>query len=206
MMKAKEHMEARGTGDPADDELMTRFKRGDAAAMEELADRHGGRLYGYLLRLTRDPDRASDAYQEVFYKVIKAAARYREGSNFSAWLFTIARNVVIDEARKDKHRHAQGLDDPVGEDGSPRVETVPGDGPDPEGVASASEMAAVIEEALAGLSREQREVFLLRESADMPFKEISKITGAPVNTVKTRMHYALNHIRKALKKADMLDG
>jgi len=174
-------------GDPGDDELMARFVGGDAGAMEELVSRHGARLFGYLVR-TAGRHRAEDLYQEVFLKVIRGAKSYRPGTNFTAWLFTIARNAATDEARKESLRRTESLDAPAnpGPGAAPRLDMQPSNGPDPEQKLTAVETSDAVERALVSMNPEQREVFLLRERSGMKFKEIAKLTGAPLNTVKTR--------------------
>ncbi len=194
-------------GGCSDHELMARFQKGDAGAMEELVKRHGPRLFGFLVRMTGSAHAAEDAYQEVFLKVIKNAKKYRPGAGFSSWLFTIARNAVIDQARKRALREAASLDAPANPDSAEaRIDMQASPGPDPEEDMRARQMTEVIEKAVAGLADEQREVFLLRERAGLSIKEVAKITRAPVNTVKTRMYYALGHIKDALKEAGMMDG
>ncbi|MFO8056933.1 MAG: RNA polymerase sigma factor [bacterium] len=183
--------------DSSDEELMDRFKDGSEAAFEELISRYGKQLYGFLCRQSGNADRADEAYQEVFVKVVRSAKRYKSRDRFAAWLFTIARNVCIDMARRDKHRQTEPLDDPS-EEGRSYIETVAHDDPDPEENTRAAELAALLEDSLSSLSEEQREVFLLRERAGLSFKEIAEMTGAPLNTVKTRMHYAVNNLKKSL--------
>jgi RNA polymerase sigma-70 factor (ECF subfamily) len=206
-MKGESQKENNGNG-PADEELMMRFKGGDADAMNEIIARHGGALFGFLVRQTGSQHKAEDAYQDVFLKVVKAASRYKPSAKFTSWLYTIARNVVIDMARRDKYRETESLDEPVFEDGNTsRVEATAGDNPNPEEEMRGTEIKEILEKAIKELPGEQREVFLLREKSGMPFKEIAKITGAPLNTVKTRMHYALNSLRKALQsKGYMAEG
>jgi RNA polymerase sigma-70 factor (ECF subfamily) len=196
---ANREVDAEKGGGPADEELMMRFKGGDSDAMNEIIARHGSALFGFLVRHTGSHDKAEDAYQDVFLKVVRGAKTYKPSAKFTSWLYTIARNVVIDTARRDKYRETESLDEPAYEDGSAsRVETTAGANPNPEEVMRGTEMQETLEKAITGLPDEQREVFLLREKSGLPFKEIAKITGAPLNTVKTRMHYALNSLRKAL--------
>jgi RNA polymerase sigma-70 factor (ECF subfamily) len=203
IMKGKTASEPRDrqkpAGSPGDEELMLRYQEGDVEAFNELVSRHGQTLYGFLVRLTGRRDRAEDAYQEVFLRVIRSATRYKPSASFTAWLYTIARNIVIDQARKDQRRAEESLDEPIGhESGITRLDMVADPGANPENQARGLELYEAVEKAIEGLSVEQREVLLLREKAGLSFKQIAKTTGAPLNTVKTRMHYALGHIRKAL--------
>lgn len=184
---------------------MARYVKGDADAMTEIVNRHGNRLFGYLVRLTGSREKAEDAYQEVFIRVIRSASKYKPSARFTAWLYTIARNITIDMARRDKHRVTESLDAPAYQEGeTSRVETMANDGADPEQNLMVSEMKEALETAIGQLAPEQKEVLLLRERAGLSFKEIASITGAPLNTVKTRMHYALGHLRKNLDRAALL--
>jgi RNA polymerase sigma-70 factor (ECF subfamily) len=184
---------------PTDEELMLAYQRGDASALEELIHRHGRPLFGFLLRLTGNRAKAEDAYQEVFLRVIRFAGSYQSSARFAAWLYTIARNLCIDQVRRDRFRAVESLDDPISEESeTTRMETIKSDGPNPEENLRGQELAEALETALSGLPPEQKEVFLLRERAGLSFKEIAEMTKAPLNTVKTRMHYALNSLRKCL--------
>ena len=190
---------------PTDEELMARCGRGDSEGLAELIRRHGRPLYGYLLRLTRSRERAEDAYQEVFIRVLRSAKSYDPRDRFGAWLYTVARHLVIDQARSTRRRREDRLEDPAGEEGLSPIEREADPGPDPEAELRGRELEAALEAALAGLAPEQREVFLLRERSGLSFAEIAKLTRAPLNTVKTRMHYALGHLRKALARQGFLD-
>jgi RNA polymerase sigma-70 factor, ECF subfamily len=184
---------------PSDEDLMKRYQHGDAGAMNALIDRHDRQLFGFLYRSLGSRERAEDAYQEVFLKVVRSAEGYRPTARFAAWLYTIARHVVIDMARRDKYRETESLDQEVYEDGGvARVEMEPGHEPDPEAELTGYELQDSLERAISSLPAEQREVFLLRERSGLSFKEIAELTAAPLNTVKTRMHYALNRLRKVL--------
>lgn len=174
--------------------------------MNELVARHGRQLYGFLYRSLGHREKAEDAYQEVFLKVIRSASSYEPNAPFTAWLYTIARNVVIDQARRDRFRTTESLDEPAYEDaGVSRLELEPGDEPDPEARLRETELAEALERSIRALPPEQREVFLFRERTGLSFKEIAEITQVPVNTVKTRMHYALNKLRKDLIEKGLME-
>jgi RNA polymerase sigma-70 factor, ECF subfamily len=202
MMRVKKDMVEReeiGLSAPTDEDLMLRYRDGDAEAMNELVHRHDRQLFGFLWRSLSSREKAEDAYQEVFIKVVRSAPRYEPSARFAAWLYTIARNVVIDMARRDKLRVTESLDAEVFEDGgATRLDMVPSDEADPEAELGGMQLAELLEQAISDLPAEQREVFLLREKSGLSFKEIAKLTRAPLNTVKTRMHYALNRLRKTL--------
>jgi RNA polymerase sigma-70 factor (ECF subfamily) len=190
----------------ADEELMRRFQEGDRLAFEVLLRRHRAGVFRFVHRFVGDRHRAEDLCQETWLEVIRSARRYRPEARFVPWLFTIARNECRDGARREALRKTASLDRPAGEDGRAIGESIAdGVSPSPERAAHASRMGPVLERAIAALPVEQREVFLLREGAGVPFAEIAAIAGVPVPTVKSRMRYALGGLRRALDAAG-LDG
>lgn len=186
----------------ADEALMLRYQRGDRSAFAELVRRHQKALYNFVLRQTRSAPAAEDIAQEAFLRVVQRAAEFKHEARFTTWLFTIARNLSVDHARKMKLRRHPSLDGPAGdaEGARPMLEVVPdtrGEG-EVDRAAEWSSMRRSIVSAVDSLPEEQREVFLLREVANLPFKEIAEVTGAAENTVKSRMRYALERLRITL--------
>jgi RNA polymerase sigma-70 factor (ECF subfamily) len=120
-------------------------------------------------------------------------------------MYTIARNLCADAARRERVRGAESLDEQAagkdGEEGRPLVDEVPGDGAAPDRGAESLRLRPVLLRALAALPPEQREVFVLREQAGLPFREIAEMLGVNENTVKSRMRYALEGLRRLLAEA-----
>ena len=188
----------------SDEELLADFQAGDARAFERLLRRHRGPLFTFLLRMLGDRQRAEDLTQEAFLRLVRAAASWQPRAKFQTWLYTVARNLCVDQSRRDRFRRADSLDaqTPGSDgDGPPLVEAIASDGPLPDRAAESARLRPVLERALSGLPPEQREVFLLREQSGMPFKEISELLGINENTVKSRMRYALEGLRKLLTAA-----
>jgi RNA polymerase sigma-70 factor (ECF subfamily) len=188
--------------DDSDEALMLRYRDGDVRAFEVLVKRHRKPLYNFILRFVRDAAQTEDVLQETFLRVIKGAEAYERQAKFTTWLYTIARNLCVDASRRGKHRKAQSLDAPANgeEDGSPLIDLVADgkDGVDRQAIGR--ELQARIKQAIEALPEEQREIFLLREMADLQFNEIAKVVGCPENTVKSRMRYALEKLREALEE------
>lgn len=190
--------------DATDEMLMVRYQRGDREAFAELVRRYRTPIYNFIIRQLRRPGIPEDLTQDVFLRVVQNAADFKHEARFSTWLYTIARNLCIDELRKLSHRRHPSLDRPArGDDeGRPLVESIADDHPraSVERTAAASEVGVRIVAAVESLPGEQREVFLLRQLGHLPFKDIAHITGVGENTVKSRMRYALDRLQEALSE------
>lgn len=182
-----------------DSELLTAYARGDVGAFEVLLARHRRPLFNFLLRSVRDHDRAEDLMQEVFLRIIQNAADFQGQSKFTTWMYTIARNLCVDHARKMTHRRHASLDaTPAGQDGAPLSERIPNVAPSTDRSAAAPEMRQRIALAVEALPEEQREVFLMRQLQGLGFAEIASVVGVSENTIKSRMRYALERLQDAL--------
>ena len=180
---------------------MAAYQKGDLAAFGELVARHEKRLWNFLRRFVRDKATAEDLLQEVFLRVVKSAAEWQPSAKVSTWLFTIARNLCTDQARRAEFRQTESLDQAkAGEDGSGlrRIDRIAADSGDAEKEAMGREIASLVDRAVDELPVEQREVFLMREVMDMSFAEIAAQVGASEPTVKSRMRYALERLRSNL--------
>ena len=188
--------------DDSDESLMLRYRDGDVRAFEVLVTRHRKPIYNFILRFVRDAAQAEDVLQETFLRVIKGADAYERQAKFTTWLYTIARNLCVDAARRGKHRNAASLDAPVNnsDDSAALIDLVSDGKAGVDRQAIGKELQARIKQAIEQLPDEQREIFLLREVSDLQFNEIAKIVGCPENTVKSRMRYALEKLREALEE------
>lgn len=185
-----------------DEALMIRFQQGDRAAFASLVRKHKTPLFNFALRQVRARQTAEDVVQEAFVRVVQNAADFKHEARFSTWLYTIARNLCIDHLRKGALRKHPSLDArPSHDDGGPTLGEQTADArANVEREATADELRARIAGAVETLPDDQREVFLMREVANLPFKEIADITGVPENTVKSRMRYALERLQAALSE------
>ncbi len=178
---------------------MTAYQKGDVDAFAELAARHEKRLWNFLRRFVRDKATAEDLLQEVFLRVVRSAHEWQPTAKVSTWLFTIARNLCTDHARRSELRQADSLDQNRGDDSGPRkLDGLAAEGGNAERAVMGREIAGLVDRAVAELPVEQREVFLMREVMEMSFAEIAAQTGASEPTVKSRMRYALQRLREAL--------
>jgi RNA polymerase sigma-70 factor (ECF subfamily) len=184
-----------------DEALMLRFQNGDRSAFASLVRRHQAPLYNFAVRLLRSSPAAEEVVQDAFVRVVVNAGEFKHAARFSTWLYAITRNLCIDQVRRRTLRNHPSLDESKRDDG--------GDGPTlgertADGRANVERAAVSVEirerlvAAVDDLPDEQREVFLLREVSNIPFKEIAEIVGIPENTVKSRMRYALERLQAAL--------
>src|SRR5689334_25272204 len=106
------------TTDAADEDLMVQCQRGEVRAFEVLLSRHRKPVYNFILRFVGDREAAEDLLQESFMRVVKGAEAYKREAKFTTWLYTIARNLCVDQTRSRKQRKHASLDAPIdaGED------------------------------------------------------------------------------------------
>ena len=186
--------------DPPDETLMLRYQQGDRSAFAVLVRRHQSPLFNFALRQVRVPQVAEDVVQETFVRVVQNARDFKHEARFTTWVYTITRNLCIDHLRKRALRKHPSLDESRGEEGE--GPTLGEQTADPrasvEREATGTELKERIARAVDKLPDDQREVFLMREVVNLPFKEIAEITNVPENTVKSRMRYALERLQEAL--------
>jgi RNA polymerase sigma-70 factor (ECF subfamily) len=190
-----------------DEALMAAYRDGNVQAFSELVARHERALWNFVRRFVGDGASAEDLLQEVFLRVVRSADQWQPTAKFSTWIYTIARNLCTDHARRMTLRRTASLDGPARADdgqsdgsGPRRIDGLAGGDRGGEVALQNREMGVRLERALAGLPLEQREVFLMRELQDMPFAVIAEAVGASLPTVKSRMRYALERLRGALEE------
>ena len=185
--------------DVDDNELLQAYKNGDVEALGKLVEHYRRPLYGFILRMQKNPTEADEIFQEVWLRAVRNLDRY-EQKRFLSWLFRIAHNLIIDRARKRKPDYS--LDDP-GDANLPLGERIAADQRGPTTNTFAIDLGARIREAVEVLPPDQREVFLLRTENHLPFKEIATIQEVSINTALARMQYALAKLR--IELADTYD-
>jgi RNA polymerase sigma factor (sigma-70 family) len=185
-------------GAESDEALVGRYARGDAAAFELLYRRHEMRIWRYLERNVGNRAIADELMQEVWFAVAREAARYAPTARFTTWLFTIARNRMIDAVRiRRRHLSLES----VGYDAAPVVQqlsTEPDAGPLEAVVVR--DQATALACALGQLPREQRDAFLLQIEGDLTVEEVATITGSSFETTKSRLRYARSRLRELLSE------
>ena len=186
--------------DESDEDLMVRYQGGEVRAFEILLGRHRKPVFNFILRYVGDKETAEDLLQETFMRVIKGAEAYKRQAKFTTWLYTIARNLCVDQTRRRKHRKHASLDAPMSsdEDSGTLLDVVSGNEMASDRKTVNKQLEQRMNQAIQSLVEEQREVFMMREFLDMPFKQIADVVGVPENTVKSRMRYALEKLRLEL--------
>jgi RNA polymerase sigma-70 factor, ECF subfamily len=178
----------RREGGPTDGDLISRVARRDANAFELLYRRYARPVFGLALRRLGDRMRAEDAVQETFAAVWRSARTYRPERGAGApWLYTVARNAIVDRSRS---RHEPPAEVP---------ETAAAE-PGPAERAEASYIAWRVHRALEELAPNERDVIELAYYGELSQSEIADFLGIPLGTVKTRTRAGLGRL------ADLLDG
>jgi RNA polymerase sigma factor (sigma-70 family) len=168
--------------------------------ISEAIDRDKTRLRNFIRRRVADPSDAEDILQEVFYELVETYRLMKPIEQVGAWLFRVARNRITDLFRKKKPE-ASTNDPVVAEEGEfvTLEDLLPSRDAGPEAAYARTVLLAELEDALEELPEEQREVFLAHEIEGRSFKDLAVETGLSVNTLLSRKHYAVIHLRERLR-------
>jgi len=184
-----------------DAELLEAFTKGNSKAMDMLVERYRQSLFSWLLGMTGNRSDAEDLFQEIWLRVIKNAARFNNVS-FKAWMWKIAKNLLIDFRRK--RRPDVSLDAVTDEENVPLVDRLVAPDVNPARQIELDDMTRRVMQAVATLPDMQREVFLMRTQGSLSFKEIAAALEVPLNTALGRMHDAMNKLKKLLAEEQSL--
>lgn len=175
------------TGEPEDESLYTAWRLGDMSAFDILYNRYRQNLYLFLLRGGLNEAIAEDLFHDCWMKIINEQAHF-DGKNFRAWIFKLARNLSIDHFRKSHIRSADSFDEQQSHSGNPSAEKE----------SSELDCADLLKSSVAGLPKEQRDVFLLKEEAGLSLEQIAKVMAVGKETIKSRVRYAMKQLRQRL--------
>lgn len=180
------------------------LKRQAAGLIEELIVRYQHRLLRYLLYLTGNREQAEDLFQEVWMRVLVRGSQYNGQARFETWLFTIARNLLIDQRRKRTMNSLDELFETGGDDDRPMPFEIADGEPSPFDHFANLEKRERIAAALLELDTLHREVLVLRFHEELSLDEIAKVTKAPLSTVKSRLYRGLAMIKPRLEQTKPL--
>ncbi len=186
------------TPTPSDEEIVAQVLAGDEDLYAEIVTRYQGRLVNYLYRLLRNLDDAHDLAQEVFLKVYRALDRFDPGYRFSTWLFRVGQNAAIDHIRKRRLK-VVSIQRPDKESGGDREWEFPSPNPTPYGDARNVERGHAIQEAVAELPWEYRELIVLRHFGELSYEEIANLKEMPLGTVKNKLFRGRQMLKQKLK-------
>lgn len=178
----------------APEQLMLAYAAGDIQAFDRLYEQYRGPLYRFILRQVKDPVASNDLYQQCWEKVIKGRHSYRSKAPFTAWLFRIARNTVVDHFRRQSP--AEQAETWTGGDA---LTGLAAEVLNPESAVLAAEEQGRLAAAIDALPPEQREVVLLRLEAGLDLGAIAGITDCKPETCKSRLRYALAKLQQQLQ-------
>lgn len=179
---------------------MLRVQQGDLRAFEELVEKYKQAVVNLLARMLGDPVEAEDLGQGVFVQVYRSAARYRVSAKFSTWLFTIARNLCLNELRRRSRHPAESLDAPPPGREPERERQFPD--PNLSGPVEQllqGELAAKVQEALLDLPENQRLAILMWRDGELAYEEIGTVLGCSLTAVKSLIHRGRETLKRRLK-------
>src|ERR1700734_1627038 len=166
--------------------------------LSQAMERDQPRLRSFIRKYVADSGEAEDILQDVFYELLEAYRFMKPIEHVTAWLFRVARNRMTDLFRRNK---PSSLNNPVSADegGDTLEDLLPSADAGPEAAYARSLLLDALDEALEELPVAQRQVFIAHELMGRSFKDISAETGLSVNTLLSRKHYAVLHLRQSLQ-------
>jgi RNA polymerase sigma-70 factor, ECF subfamily len=180
--------------------LMLRVKDGDLQAFEELVEKYKHPIVNVIFRMIHDLSEAEDLAQNVFVRVFQSAGRYEVSAKFSTWIFTIARNLCLNEIRRRGRHPAQSLESSQEED----EEHAPRQYPDgktfsPPQAFLQRELEQKIQQALGELPEKQRLAIALCQQDELSYEEIARVLGCSLPATKSLIHRGRETLKAKLK-------
>jgi len=172
-------------------DLIHRAQRGDDGAFERLVVEYTPPLFRVMTRMSSDPSEAEALVQEAFTRVWQALSDYETDRPFFPYLVTVATNLFRDQWRKSRRLDFSGLE--------PMAESLPAPTPNPETLVERGEILAALAEAVSNLPLAYRMVIALRYDSGMSYKQIAEILNLPLNTVRTHLHRAKQHLTQMME-------
>jgi len=189
--------DARKTSLDADNQTIERCLAGEETAWEELVRIHTRRVYAICFRFTGSDHKAQDLTQEVFLRVFRSLKNFRAGEgSFTVWLGRLARNLLIDDYRKNKlDRASDSLEERLR-----MIENTTAASTRTDGMLAGREASEVLQTALQKLSPELRETVILRDLEELEYREIAQVLDIPEGTVKSRLNRGRADLARILRR------
>jgi RNA polymerase sigma factor (sigma-70 family) len=184
------------------DDLIARAKEGDQNAQGKVVQLWYKRIYNFGYKFFLDHDMAMEVCQKTFISMCRNLPSLQDNARFKSWLYKIAVNYCREEVRKRKGNRSLSFDVIWNRDAedSPKWESSSHRFDSPERQFQQQELSDVLQDALMELNNEQREVVIMKEYEGLKFREIAEVLNISENTVKSRMYYGLDTLRKILEK------
>lgn len=173
----------------SDEKLISLFQSGNVDAFEEIYTRYSSPLVNFMVRMLHDQSRAEDIFQDIFTKLLERPTIYQKKARFKIWLYRVAVNRCLNEIRNRKKRQFKQQHE---------LDTFEINQQCDNNQLSQIESTIEIQEAIERLPSEQQTVLLLKYYQKLTYPEISQIIKCPVGTIKSRMHYSIQNLRKLL--------
>lgn len=180
--------------------LMLRVKRGDREAFEQLVNKYKQPVTNLIYRTLGDATEAEDLAQNVFVQVYKSAHRYKVSAKFTTWLFTIARNLCLNEIRRRSRHPADSLDAPHPEhEDQPLRQFEDAKTFSPPDALLHGELEQNIQQALSELPENQRLAILLCRQDELSYEDIARVLGCSLSATKSLIHRGRETLKQKLK-------
>jgi RNA polymerase sigma-70 factor (ECF subfamily) len=202
LCRNEESLEKETSNKERDALLIERCQSGDYTAFDELITVYRGKIYAMIFNMIRNDADAWDLSQDVFIKAWKALSKFEGRSAFYTWLYRIAHNVTYDWMRKKKIEGAGEFNDEMLNEAEPGALTSPKVLDSPDQNLQRDELRNKITIAINSLSKDHREVILLKEVEGLSYQEIAESIGSSIGTVMSRLYYARKKLQETLKDND----
>jgi RNA polymerase sigma-70 factor (ECF subfamily) len=187
-----------------DDDLMIRIQSGDAQAFDQLVERYQGQMIGFFQKNTRDHQLSEDLTQETLLRVHNQSWDYLPTGRFRGWIYRIARNLLIDNVRRQSHDALVHAYTGSHDSESDALSQLEGEVVPAEQIADQREFARLIDELLQELPEEQRVTFTMHHFTGLTLSEVALATDAGLPTCKSRLRLAKEKLRQKLRDRGML--
>ncbi len=179
-----------------DAQLIEKFLSGDISSFNTLVWRWEKPIFNFVYRFLGDAETSKDITQKVFIRLYKNLSKLKDQTKFSSWIYQIAANLCRDELKSLKRKRTLSIES-INEAHNDLIEDL---NYQPDEEVNQLQLRSLINDALQSIPEEQRIVIIMKEYQGLKFIEIAEALGEPLNTVKSRMYYGLNALRKVFKR------